>query len=85
MAAGGGLPPPDKNIETLPQPQSNMKIILLFGCVLSLVSTTGCIMSHEEWLGHTRNERLVECIAGPPTVEVYGPAVGGHPPKIIAH
>jgi hypothetical protein len=60
-----------------------MKIILLLICVLSLLSTTGCLTSHKEWLGHTRNERLVECIAGPPTVEVRVPVVEVRPPEII--
>ena len=60
-----------------------MKIILLLICGLSLVSTTGCITSHEEWRGHASNERLVECIAGPPAVAVSVPAVEARPPEII--
>jgi hypothetical protein len=79
----GGLPPPVKNIETLPQPKSNMKIILLLICGLFLVSSTGCITSHEEWLGHARNERLVECIAGPPVVAGSVPVVEVRPPETI--
>jgi hypothetical protein len=62
-----------------------MKTILLIACGLALFSTTGCIMSHEEWLGHARNERLVECIAGPPAVEVFRPVGVVCLPAITAH
>ena len=60
-----------------------MKTILLFACVLPLLSTTGCLVSHDEWRGHAINERYVEAMEGPSAVEVRAPATEVHPPEII--
>jgi len=52
-----------------------MKTMLLFACVLPLLSTTGCLVSHDEWHGHARNERHIEAMVGPPAIEVHAPVV----------
>jgi len=67
------------------KPQLNMKTILLVAGSLALFATTGCIMSHEEWRGHATNERLVECIAGPPAVEVFHPVGAAGQPATPMH
>jgi hypothetical protein len=60
-----------------------MKTILISGCILSLLATTGCLVSHDEWRGHAINERHVEAMMGPPTVEVRAPVAEVRPPESI--
>jgi hypothetical protein len=58
-----------------------MKTILLFACIISLLSTTGCIMAHGG--GHARYEHHDDVIVGPPVVVVPAPEVVVRPPEII--
>jgi hypothetical protein len=64
-----------------------MKKVLLFTGLVSLLTTTGCLVSEGEWhgenRGHGRFDRHDEAIVGPPAVEVHAPAVEVRPPEII--
>jgi len=53
-----------------------MKKILLLVSIMSLLSTTGCIVAGAGGHEHARYERHDDVIVGPPVVVV-------HPPEII--
>ena len=72
-----------RNFETLPLPKLNMKMILLFTCVITLLTTTGCLVSEGGRHGHARYKSHSEVIVGPPAVEVRVPVVEVRPPEII--
>jgi Ser-tRNA(Ala) deacylase AlaX len=76
----------ERNIETLPVCKLNMKTILLFTCIVTLITTTGCFFPGRgggHW--HDRGEVIVapsavavqapEVIVAPPLVEVQAPEV----------
>jgi hypothetical protein len=59
-----------------------MKKILLLGCVFTLLTTTGCLVSerrerhdHGYYRGHDRYERRAEVEVGPPVVVVRPPEI----------
>jgi hypothetical protein len=56
-----------------------MKKFLSFTCVLTLLSTTGCIVPE----GHARYEHHDEVVVGPPVVVVPVPVVVVRPPEVI--
>ena len=58
-----------------------MKKILLLAGVISLLTTTGCLSSREEWRGHANNARYVEDMAGPPAIEVHARVGEARPPE----
>jgi hypothetical protein len=58
-----------------------MKMILLFICVITLLSTTGCLV--EEGGRHGGYEGHSEVIVGPPPVVVRAPEVVVRPPEVI--
>jgi hypothetical protein len=60
-----------------------MKKTLLFTCVLTLLSTTGCLVAERGGHGHARYERHDEVIVGPPVVVVPVPTVVVRPPVVI--
>src|SRR5674476_1346958 len=60
-----------------------MKTILLFTCVITLLTTTGCLVSEGGRHGDARYESHSEVIVGPPAVEVRAPVVVVRPPEII--
>jgi hypothetical protein len=60
-----------------------MKRILLFACVISLLSTTGCLVSEGGGHGHARYEHHDDVIVGPPVVAVPVPEVVVRPPVVI--
>jgi hypothetical protein len=62
----------------------NMKWILLSAGICSLLFTTGCLSSREEWRGHANNARFGGFTEGPPVVVVWAPAGAVHPLVIIA-
>ena len=72
-----------RNFETLPPPKLNMKMILLFACVITLLTTTGCLVSEGGRHGHEDYQSHSEVIIGPPPVVVRVPAVEVRPPEII--
>ena len=55
-----------------------MKKILLISSVISLLATTGCLVSDGGRHEHARYERHDAVIVGPPVLEV-------RPPEIIVH
>ena len=62
-----------------------MKKILLLTGVLTLLTTTGCLVSEEGHYrhGHARYERHETVVVGPPVVEVRAPVVEVRPPMVI--
>jgi hypothetical protein len=60
-----------------------MKKILLFACVLTLLSTTGCLVSDGGRHEHARYERHDAVIVGPPVVVVHAPELIVRPPEVI--
>jgi hypothetical protein len=60
-----------------------MKKILLFIGVISLLTTTGCLVSDGGRGGHARYEHHDEAIVGPPAVVVHAPEVVVRPPEVI--
>ena len=60
-----------------------MKIILFFACVITLLSTTGCLVEDDGRHGHGRYEEHSAVIVGPPVVEVRVPEVEVRPPEVI--
>jgi hypothetical protein len=61
------------------------KIVCLTG-ILTLLSTTGCLVSEGGWHehhGHERYEHRSEVIVGPPPIVVRAPVVVVRPPEII--
>ena len=62
-----------------------MKLILILACGGSLLFTTGCLSSREEWLGHERNARCVAAMTQSPSVQVYAPVGVVTPPASIVH
>jgi hypothetical protein len=61
----------------------NMKIILLLTCVITLLSTAGCIFREDGGREHARYEHRDEVVVGPPVVAVRVPEVVVRPPEII--
>jgi hypothetical protein len=56
-----------------------MKTILLFTCVITLLSSTGCLVTERGRYHHERHEEVrSEVIVGPPVVVV-------RPPVIVVH
>ena len=72
-----------RNFETLTLTKLNMKTILLFTCVITLLTTSGCLVSEGGRHGHARYESHSEVIVGPPAVVVRPPIVVVRPPEII--
>jgi hypothetical protein len=60
-----------------------MKKFLSFTCVLTLLSTTGCIVPEGGRGDHARYEHHDEVIVGPPVVVVPVPVVVVRPPEVI--
>ena len=65
-----------------------MKKLLLLAGVVTVLTTTGCLVSEGEWHGHSREyaryyERRDDVIVGPPAVVVRVPEVVVRPPEII--
>jgi hypothetical protein len=64
-----------------------MKKTLLFTCVITLFTTTGCIFPEGGGRGHARGpehyEGRSEVRAGPPVVVVRAPEVVVRPPEVI--
>ena len=52
-----------------------MKIILLVSGVITLLGTTGCLVSYGGRHGHARYERHDAVIVGPPVLEVRPPEI----------
>jgi hypothetical protein len=83
-----GLDPMEKSSparKVLPKAiyKHNMKIILLFTCVISLLFTTGCLVEEGGGHRHERYEEHSAVIVGPPVVEVRVPEVEVRPPEVI--
>jgi hypothetical protein len=66
-----------------------MKNLLLLTSVITLLTTTGCLVSegggHGHYRGHGRYESHSAVIVGPPAVVVRVPVVEVRPPAIIVH
>ena len=62
-----------RNFETLPLTKLNMKIILLFTCVITLLTTTGCLVPEGGRRGELHSHS--EVVVGPPAVVVPVPVV----------
>jgi hypothetical protein len=60
-----------------------MKKILFFACVLTLLSTTGCLVSDGGRHEHASYERHDAVIVGPPVVVVHAPELIVRPPEVI--
>ena len=60
-----------------------MKQILLLTCVITLLSTAGCLVAEGGRHGHGRYGHRDNVIVGPPVVEVHAPVVEVRPPEII--
>jgi hypothetical protein len=64
-----------------------MKNIFLFAGLVTLLTTTGCLVSEGEWhgenRGHARFERHDAVIVGPPAVVVRAPVLEVRPPEVI--
>jgi hypothetical protein len=59
-----------------------MKMILLFACIITLLSTTGFLVESGGH-GHRRYEEHSAVVVGPPVVEVRVPEVEVRPPAVI--
>lgn len=66
-----------------------MKSILFLTGIITLLMTTGCLVSeggrHGHYRGHERYESHSAVIVGPPVVEVRAPVLEVRPPAIIVH
>ncbi len=60
-----------------------MKKFLLLSGLVSLLTTTGCLVEEGGRHGHARYERHDEVIVGPPAVVVRVPEVVVRPPEVI--
>ncbi len=60
-----------------------MKKILYLTGIISLLSTTGCIVPEGGRGGQARYEHHDEAVVGPPVVEVRAPEVVVRPPEVI--
>jgi hypothetical protein len=64
-----------------------MKTILFFACIITLLTTTGCLVSDAEWHGyaggHDHFRGRSEARVGPPVVGVRAPEVVVRPPEVI--
>lgn len=60
-----------------------MKKILLLACILSLLSTIGCIVPGGGGRDHARYEHHDEVIVGPPALVVRPPEIVVRPPEVI--
>jgi hypothetical protein len=61
-----------------------MKKILLLTSVITLLTTSGCIVADVEHHGHARHESHSEVIVvGPPPVVVRAPVIIVRPPEVI--
>jgi hypothetical protein len=61
----------------------NMKKILFFSGVITLLATSGCIVPVGDGRGHARYERHDDVIVGPPAVIVRAPIIAVRPPEVI--
>jgi hypothetical protein len=62
-----------------------MKKILLVSGIISLLATTGCLVSDGSRHGRSQYGHHDAVIVGPPVVEVRVPVVEVVPPAIIVH
>ena len=64
-----------------------MKTILLLAGAVTLLMTTGCLVSeggrYGHYRGHERYEHHEAVIVGPPVVEVRAPVLEVRPPVVI--
>ena len=60
-----------------------MKKILLFACIITLLTTTGCLVSEGGRGEHARYEHHDQVVVGPPAVVVRVPEVVVRPPEVI--
>ncbi len=60
-----------------------MKQILLLTGIISLLTTTGCLVSDGGRHEHARHEHHDDAIVGPPAVVVRAPVLEVRPPEII--
>jgi hypothetical protein len=64
-----------------------MKIFLFFICVITLLTSTGCLVSDAEWHGYAGGHDHIrgrsEVRSGPPEVVVRAPDVVMRPPDVI--
>ncbi|MGC9940440.1 MAG: hypothetical protein ABSE48_01325 [Verrucomicrobiota bacterium] len=60
-----------------------MKKILYLTGIITLLSTTGCIVPEGDRGGHARYEHSDGYSAGPPAVVVRSPEVVVRPPEVI--
>ncbi len=61
-----------------------MKWIRLIACGCSLLCTTGCLSSSEEWRGHANNARFGGFAVETPAVEGFAPVGEAQAPVIVA-
>ena len=62
-----------------------MKKTLLISGVISLLATTGCLVSDGGRHEHARYENRDAVIVGPPAIVVRAPVLEVRPPEIIVH
>jgi hypothetical protein len=60
-----------------------MKKILFLSGIITLLTTTGCIVPEGGRDGHARYEHHDDVIVGPPAVVVRAPEVVVRPPEVI--
>ena len=64
-----------------------MKTLLYLTGILLVLTTSGCLVSEQEWHGrpraHERYERRAEVIVAPPAVVVRAPIIVVRPPEVI--
>jgi len=60
-----------------------MKMILFLACAITLLTTTGCLVSDGGRGGHATYEHHDAVIVGPPVVVVRAPVIVARPPEVI--
>ena len=60
-----------------------MKKFLLFTCVITLLTSTGCLVSEGGRHEHARYEHHDDVVVGPPVVVVRTPELVVRPPEVI--
>ena len=60
-----------------------MKKILFLSGIITLLTTTGCLVADGGRHGHGGYARHSDVIVGPPVVEVRAPVVELRPPEVI--
>jgi len=64
--------------------KTNMKKVLLLASIMSLLATTGCVSSSQEWRGHANNARFGGFTEEFTPAVTWAPRSEMHPPEMTS-